>query len=92
MYTTPGLHHPKPDENHLAVSDFTQNDNMMILDNYQYFNQDDLNLLASDLNNIVSNIMFESNYDGKYDAANFKSDIKEDGIYCFRERLKNHFS
>ena len=79
MYTTPGLHHPKPDENHLAVSDFTQNDNMMILDNYQYFNQDDLNLLASDLNNIVSNIMFESNYDGKFDAANFKSDIKEDG-------------
>ena len=23
--------------------------------------------------------MFESNYDGKFDAANFKSDIKEDG-------------
>ncbi|RLV85026.1 Lysine biosynthesis regulatory protein LYS14 [Meyerozyma sp. JA9] len=78
MFTTPGLHLSKPDEGHLGVSDFSQSDNMMILDNYQYFNQDDLNLLASDLNNIVSNIMFESNYEGKFDVESFKSDIKED--------------
>lgn len=32
-------------------------------DNYQYFNQEDLNVLASDLNNIVNAMMFESNFD-----------------------------
>ncbi|KAK6455610.1 fungal-specific transcription factor domain-containing protein [Scheffersomyces xylosifermentans] len=33
---------------------------------FPFFDQDDLNLLASDLNNIVSNIMYELNFDNKY--------------------------
>lgn len=47
------------------------NDSMMLLgsDNYQFFNQEDLNLLASDLNNIVNAMMFESNFDNSKAAA-----------------------
>lgn len=80
MFATPGMPQTKPDEINLPATDYPQNDNMMLLDNYQYFNQDDLNLLASDLNNIVSNIMVESNYEAKDDnTANLKRQIKSDG-------------
>lgn len=52
------------------------NDSIILLssDNYQFFNQEDLNLLASDLNNIVTDIMFESNFDTKFNNKILNSD------------------
>lgn len=41
------------------------NDGLIFLDNYHFFNQEDLNVLANDLNNIVTDIMFEFKYDDK---------------------------
>lgn len=74
MFATPGMQHTKGDDGGL-VAEYPHNDNMMLLDNYPFFNQDDLNVLASDLNNIVSSMMYESNFDGKLDEN--ISSIKE---------------
>ncbi|ODV76862.1 uncharacterized protein CANTADRAFT_57295 [Suhomyces tanzawaensis NRRL Y-17324] len=44
----------------------------------QFFDEGDLNLLATDLNNIVNNIMFESNFSGKY--AQFDGETPENSF------------
>lgn len=59
---------------------FPTNSNNLLMygDTNDYYNRTDLNILASDLNNLVSNMMYESNFDSN---SNFPFDLDTENFF-----------
>lgn len=61
-----------------AANSSMSNESILLGDNYQFFNHEDLNVLATDLNNIVTDIMFAQNYTHKRDDSEKTPSPKSD--------------